>query len=184
MANNVNRVDISFRKAHKGDVAGIVNLVNTAYRGDTSRLGWTTEAELLDGQRTDQGEISALIEGRDSIILVGVKNGEVVASLHLKRAPDGAKLGMLAVQPALQGAGIGREFLRMAEEVAKIKWGAKKIKMDVISLREELITYYERRGYKRTGITCDFPVGENFGIPKVAGLVLEMLEKNIDTSSR
>lgn len=176
-------MDISFRKAHKDDISDIVNLVNAAYRGNTSRLGWTTEAELLDGQRTDYGEISALIDGPDSMILVGIKNMEVVASLHLQRAPGGAKLGMLAVQPTLQRGGIGRRFLRVAEEVAKANWGARKIKMTVITFREELITYYERRGYKRTGVTCDFPSGENFGIPKVSGLVLEILEKNIDTSS-
>lgn len=176
-------MDISFRRAHKDDIPDIVTLVNAAYRGDSSRLGWTTEAELLDGQRTDHGEISALIDGRDSMILVGIKNRVVVASLYLQRVPGGAKLGMLAVQPTLQRAGIGRRFLSMAEEVARAEWGAGKIKMAVISLRQELITYYERRGYRRTGITCDFPSGENFGIPKVSGLVLETLEKNIDASS-
>lgn len=184
MADNANPVDISFRKAHTGDIPDIVNLVNAAYRGDASRVGWTTEAELLDGQRTDLSEISALIERRDSMILVGVKNIELVASLHLQRAPGGAKLGMLAVRPALQRGGIGRRFLRMAEEVARVKWGARKMRMDVITFREELITYYERRGYRRTGITCAFPSGENFGIPKVSGLVLEILEKNIAASSR
>jgi len=172
---------ISFREAHKDDIPGIVTLVNAAYRGDTSRLGWTTEAELLDGQRTDTDEIASFIEVPDSLILVCIKNREVIGSLYLQSTPDGVKLGMLAIQPTLQGGGIGRQFLCMAEEVARAKWGAKKITMTVITLREELIAYYERRGYRRTGVICEFPSGENFGIPKVSGLALEVLEKNIDT---
>lgn len=172
-------MDILFRKANIPDIAGIVNLVNAAYRGETSRLGWTTEAELLDGQRTDKDEIACLIESPDSMILLGVIHTEVIASLHLQRLSSVVKLGMLAVRPTLQGSGVGRRFLHIAEEVARVEWAAKKICMTVITLRQELIAYYERRGYKRTGLLCDFPVGENFGIPRVRGLALELLEKNM-----
>jgi ribosomal protein S18 acetylase RimI-like enzyme len=168
-----------FRQAAAPDVAAIVALVNSAYRGDSSRVGWTTEADLLDGQRTDAGEIASLIAAPGSMILLCLNGPELIGSVHLQQAPEGAYLGMFTVRPSLQGRGIGRRFLAAAERLAREEWGVARALMTVITRRQELIAYYERRGYRRTGRLKDFPSDPRFGIPRVAGLQLEVLEKTL-----
>lgn len=173
---------LMFRKAGVPDMAAIVALVNAAYRGDSSRRGWTTEADLLDGQRTDAGEIAGLIAAEGSMILLCLDGPELIGSVHLQRTPAGVYLGMFSVQPALQGRGIGKRFLAVAERLAREEWGVTTALMTVITLRHELIAYYERRGYRRTGRFEDFPDDPRFGIPRVAGLRLEVLEKTLPTT--
>lgn len=169
--------NLTFRKAASSDVERIVALINSAYRGESSKRGWTTEADLLGGQRTDAEEISTLIETPGSIILLYFRDMSLIGSVHLERADDGAYLGMFTIEPTLQGQGIGKRLLEEAERIVRDEWGAKKIKMLVISLRAELIAFYERRGYRRTGIFKEFPTDIRFGIPKVSNLQFELLEK-------
>src|SRR3954471_23028109 len=108
-----------FRRATPRDVAAIVELVESAYRGDSSRAGWTTEADLLDGQRTDAEEVRALIESDASLVLLAARGEELVASLALTQLDDGRSyLGMFAVSPREQGSGVGRAMLEQAERVA------------------------------------------------------------------
>lgn len=171
----------TYRAAVERDVDAVVALVNSAYRGDSSRHGWTTEADLLDGQRTDCDEVRELIARPDSLILLCLDGEVPIGTLHLERAGTVAELGMFTIRPGLQGRGLGREFLAEAERLARERWAVTAMRMAVIARRRELIAYYERRGYRRTGQRREFPRHHpRYGIPKVDDLVLEVLEKRFE----
>lgn len=177
-----NDLALSFRRAGTRDVDVIVALVNSAYRGESSKAGWTTEADLLGGQRTDAEEVRGLIEANGSMILLCESGVEVIGTVHLQRAETGAYLGMFTVRPTLQGRGIGSRFMKAAEQAARREWGATKVMMLVIRRRRELAAFYERRGYRRTGETEPFPGNLRYGVPKVERpqLALEVLEKTLN----
>jgi ribosomal protein S18 acetylase RimI-like enzyme len=174
-------------RAGAEDVAAVVALVNSAYRGDSSRAGWTTEADLLGGQRTDAAAIAALVADDDRRLLVhraaadaGSDSALLACVLLERRPPDGCYLGMLTVRPDRQDAGIGRRLLAAAEDCAAVELGARWIEMTVIGVRTELIAWYERRGYARTGERRPFPYGdERFGLPKRPDLAFEVLRKRL-----
>jgi len=166
-----------FRTAEPADAADIVTLVNSAYRGESSRAGWTTEADLLDGQRTDLDEISDILADPDSAIMLCHAGNELVSSAHLQKHDGKAYFGMFAVKPEIQNTGIGKRFMNAAEAFVQSAWQCRSMVMTVITLRQSLIAFYERRGYRRTGQLKPFPNLEKFGIPKVDGLQLEVLEK-------
>jgi ribosomal protein S18 acetylase RimI-like enzyme len=172
---------LTFRRATADDVAAIVALTESAYRGDASRAGWTTEADFLDGQRTDVADVSALIARDDARIVLAERHGELLASCLIERQPGGdGYFGMFSVRPNLQNAGIGRALLAEAERIAREEWDCKQMRMSVISIREALIAWYERRGYRRTGEYKPFPYGdERFGIPKRDDLKFEWLVKSL-----
>jgi len=168
---------LTFRDATPADVDAVVALVESAYRGESSRGGWTTEADLLDGRRTDPDGVRAVIEGPGSRMLVAERDGELVACCQLERRGDVGYFGMFAVRPGLQGGGVGRAVLAEAERLAR-EGGAHELHMSVIVQREELIAYYERRGYRRTGELSPFPYGEErFGRPQRDDLAFELLVK-------
>lgn len=168
----------SFRAAQRGDVDAIVALVESAYRGESSKRGWTTEADLLDGQRTDAAAVAELIDRSDSRVLLAEGEGVLLACAHLERQGGAAYFGMFSVQPDLQGGGVGRALLAEAERIAHEEWGCGAMRMTVISVRDELIAWYERRGYHRTGEYSPFPYGDaRFGIPKRDDLRFETLLK-------
>lgn len=178
--------DLEFSIAQNHEVAEIAALVNSAYRGESSRVGWTTEESLLGGQRTDEALLTEVIAAPDSTLhLARVrKTGELVACCHLQKKSDVAYLGLLTVSPGKQGSGLGRELLRHAEHYAAKAWECSRLEMTVISLREELISYYERRGYRRTGEHRPFPMNDSrFGIPKRRDFDLLVLEKDIASSA-
>ncbi len=169
---------LAFRWAKPADVEAIVRLVESAYRGEASRGGWTTEADLLDGQRTDSDSIRELVEGTDDRLLLVQRDNTLVASCHLRREGSATCFGMFAVTPALQAAGIGRAVLAEAERRAQTEFGAAEMRMTVIDCRAELIAWYERRGYSRTGQHSPFPYGdERFGVPRRQDLRFETLRK-------
>ncbi|MEV6109198.1 GNAT family N-acetyltransferase [Streptomyces sp. NPDC051940] len=170
--------ETAIRSAGPDDVPALVRLIESAYRGDSSRAGWTTEADILDGQRTDDEGVLAVLEDPVSRMLVVERDGGIVACCQLEHRGAHAYFGMFAVSPALQGAGIGRQVLAEAERYAAAEWGTTEMHMTVISVREDLIAWYERRGYRRTGETSPFPYGdERFGIPRRADLCFELLVK-------
>ncbi|MFJ1566229.1 GNAT family N-acetyltransferase [Streptomyces erythrochromogenes] len=169
---------LSFRSAVEADVPELVVLVESAYRGDASRAGWTTEADYLDGQRTDPDGVRAVIDSEDGVLLVVERSGGLVACCHIEHRGDHAYFGMFAVRPGLQGGGLGKEILAEAERRARETWGAREMRMTVVNVREELIAYYVRRGYRRTGELSPFPYGdERFGIPLRDDLAFELLVK-------
>ena len=141
------------------------SIVNKAYRGEDSKKGWTTEAFLIEGdKRTDENDISELITKENSWILKYTLNGRIVANVNLQKTKDSLYLGMFSVDPELQGLGIGKKILAAADEFAKSK-GCDKITMSVISVREELITWYKKNGYTDTGQVKPFPTDNKFGTP-------------------
>ena len=160
----------------------IVELVESAYRGDASRAGWTTEADLLDGQRTDADSVGKAVASDTSVLLVAhAEDGSLLACCQLEPHEDGCcHFGMFAVRPARQGAGVGREMLAAAESYARDRFSAVRMQMTVIAQRTELLAWYARRGYPATGETQPFPYGdERFGLPRRADLHFLVLEKSL-----
>jgi len=168
---------LSFREAMASDAEIIAQLVNSAYRGDTSRQGWTTEADLLQGSRIYMPEVLDLITAENSVILLCLQQQEIIGCVHLQKNSDAAYLGMFVVRPTLQGNGIGKQFMQTAELHAQTLWGINKIWMTVISVRQELIAYYQRRGYVRTGRFKPFPKDNGKEKLLVDDLQFEEMEK-------
>lgn len=169
-----------FRLAAAADIDAIVALVESAYRGDSSRRGWTTEAHLLDGQRTDAAEVAQLLASPDSAVLLAYVGDELLACCHIERHGDAAYFGMFAVHPPRQGSGLGRLVLSEAERHAREQWQCRAMHMKVIDVRGELMAWYERRGYRRTGEYSPFPYGdERFGVPRREDLRFELMVKDL-----
>ena len=172
--------DLQFRNATEADVDAIVRLVTRAYRGEASRAGWTTEADLLDGQRIDPEVLRADMRKPRSRVVLALRGGALVACAHVTDDDGRGYFGMFAVEPTCQGGGIGRAVLAECERIARDEWRLPKMRMTVIDLREELIAWYVRLGYRRTGEHHPFPYGdERFGIPRRDDLRFEVLEKTL-----
>ncbi|MFF4256899.1 GNAT family N-acetyltransferase [Streptomyces sp. NPDC001663] len=171
---------LTFRDATDADVDVLVALIESAYRGDSSRTGWTTEADILQGQRTDPEGVLAVIKSPESRLLTVERDGVVVACCQLEHRGTHAYFGMFAVSPAQQGGGLGKVIIAEAERTVREAWGATEMHMTVISVRNDLIAWYERRGYRRTGQMTPFPYGdERFGIPQRDDLQFELLVKEL-----
>jgi ribosomal protein S18 acetylase RimI-like enzyme len=169
---------LRFRTASIADLEAIVTLVESAYRGDASRAGWTTEADLLDGQRTDSDEVRELIGSEDSVIVLAFRDDVLVGSVVLRDEGGTCYFGMLAVSPALQNEGVGKALIERAEEIAQHQLHARAMRITVIAQRDELIAWYERRGYARTGEYEPFPYGDpRFGRPRRGDLVFVVMRK-------
>lgn len=177
--DQINLNECVFSIADRKDALEITKLVNLSFRGDTSKQGWTTEANLIHGQRVDFDRIVEIIETPQNFIqLVRPKsNQEIIACSHFQIFDDHIYLGMLTVNPILQSKGLGRLLLKNAEEQA-LKFGKSKIKMTVIAQRTELISWYEKQGYRNTHERKPFPYGNpRFGVPQREDLYFEVLEK-------
>ncbi|NTS41450.1 GNAT family N-acetyltransferase [Flavisolibacter sp. BT320] len=155
---------MKIRKATAKDVVALNKLVNSAYRGDSSRQGWTTEADLLDGIRTSETSLQGMIENSEAEILVA-EDEEIVGCVYLEKKGRVLYLGMLTVSPMLQAKGIGASLMQAAQEVAHL-CDCNRIQMTVITARETLIEYYKRKGYKDTGERAPFPDDPAFGLPR------------------
>ena len=170
--------DLSFRAATAADIDAIVALVESAYRGDASKRGWTTEADFLGGRRTGADDVVACLERERSRIVLAERDGGLLACAHVAEEDGAGYFGMFSVKPDLQGGGIGKHVLAEAERIARDDWKLPAMRMTVIDIRDELIAFYERRGYRRTGIKKPFPYGDaRFGLPKRDDLRFEVLEK-------
>ncbi len=177
--------DLHFRAATEADIAPLVALVTSAYRGDASRAGWTTEADLLDGNRIDPAVLHADIARPRSRVIVAERaatdaaaSSTLIACAHVAKEENSGYFGMFSVRPDLQSAGIGGKLLAEAERVVREEWRLPAMRMTVIDVRDELIAWYERRGYRRTGIHKPFPYDDaRYGLPKRDDLRFEVLEK-------
>ncbi len=175
---------LTFRYATGDDVAAVVALVESAYRGDDSRAGWTTEADLLDGQRTDAEAVAGIIASPAARLLLAFDpDGDLLACAQLERRGAGvAYFGMFSVRPHRQGSGVGKLVLAEAERSARDDWAARVMEMTVIAQRNDLIAWYERRGYARTQESVPFPYGdERFGLPLRDDLRFLVLRKHLLT---
>lgn len=165
-------------KANISDIPALNLLVNSAYRGESSKKGWTTEEHLLDGIRTDEESLEELLTNPNATILKYSENDKILGCVYLEKQADKLYLGMLTVSPELQGAGIGKKLIKAAEQLARAE-DLEKVSMTVISVRKELIEFYERRGYQSTGERKPFPMDNpKFGLPKQV-LEFIVMEKKI-----
>lgn len=171
---------LTFRAATPADIETLVALVESAYRGDSSKQGWTTEADILGGRRTGADDVGACIDRTDSLVLIAEREDELLACAHIAIEDGAGYFGMFSVSPTLQGGGIGKALMAEAERVVRDEWQLPVMRMTVIDIRDELIAFYERRGYVRTGIKKPFPYGDaRFGEPKRDDLRFEVLEKSL-----
>lgn len=153
----------TIRLATLADLPELRGLVESAYRGDSARGGWTHEADLLDDDRTDEVQLAAAIADPERRVLVAEAESGLVGTVTISLAgPSRAYLGMLCVSPRLQAAGLGRVLVQAAEVRAKADFAARTMEMTVIDKRRELIAWYERRGYRATGEIRPFPVPGDF----------------------
>jgi ribosomal protein S18 acetylase RimI-like enzyme len=172
-------VTLAFRFAEERDAPALVALIESAYRGETSRMGWTTEADLLGGQRTDADAVLAVLRKPGSAMLVAEADGQLAGCCQLEQRSQGeVYFGMFSVPPGRQGQGWGGEILAEAERLARDDWGARTMVMTVLAQRGDLIAWYERRGYRRTGESRPFPYGNaRLGLPKRPDLHFVVLSK-------
>jgi ribosomal protein S18 acetylase RimI-like enzyme len=177
------------REASLADAEVITELIESAYRGDVSRQGWTTEADLLDGQRTDVDAVRAALSRDDIRILIATRDDDRLArgpEVLLgccqieRRPPHRAYFGSFAVRPDRQNLGMGKTLLAAAERTASALWQSRVMEMTVIAQRAELIAWYQRRGYELTGQTRPFPYdNERAGLPRRDDLHFVVLEKSL-----
>lgn len=166
------------RTARHTDVPGLHQLIESAYRGDGARRGWTHEADLLGGQRTDAAALQEILSDPHQRMLLVEDDGVILGCVVVAERAGGAYLGMLTVRPELQGHGLGRTLLDSAENLARDMFDAGEIEMTVIRQREELIAWYERRGYVRTGERRPFPHHDpRFGVANTPELEFAVLAK-------
>ncbi len=172
--------DVRFRPAEVADVDRLLTLVHSAYRGDSARLGWTHEADLLDGQRTDVEALFAILADPAETIIIAERGGILIGCVRVTDLGDGlSSLGMLAVDPVRQGGGLGRQLIAAAEAHA-LGRSQRRMEMTVIAQRSELIEWYERRGYGRTGEVRPFPSTDpRFGVPRRDDLIFVVLERDL-----
>ncbi len=154
----------------------ICDLVNLAYRGDS---GWTRETDIIGGDRTTLSEIATAITKTGARFYVVYQQQQLVACIYLAKERHHAYLGFFSVHPDFQGQGVGGYILRQAETIAKHQFAADRIRMFVVSQRVELVAFYQRRGYQRIGSREVYPLQLKIGVPKVADLTIEYLEKRI-----
>ncbi|WP_298454987.1 GNAT family N-acetyltransferase [uncultured Cellulomonas sp.] len=162
------------RPATVADAEALAALVHSAYRSEESRSGWTTEADLVGGQRADAAMVRHVVGLADNVVLAAFsEDGEPFACCHLERRETSAYLGMFAVRPGLQGRGVGRAMLGAAERYAARTWGATTLEITVLNHRPELMAWYERCGFTATGERHEFPYGDQrFGEPRRPDLAL------------
>jgi ribosomal protein S18 acetylase RimI-like enzyme len=169
---------VSIRPARPADADVLTDLIRSAYRGQDSRAGWTSEADLVEGERISADQVRAMISDGGSLVLVGEDAGEIVACCQLRN--QGAALayfGTFAVSPQAQGAGLGRELMAEAERQAVAAFAANRLEMTVLAQQDKLIAYYERRGFRRTGETRPFPADPRYARPLRDDLHFVVLEK-------
>lgn len=170
-----------WRTATQADIPALEALIESAYRGDASRAGWTTEADLLGGNRISQAMLAETLADTNQQMLVCAAEGAgLIACITLQKRPDYGYIGTVSVRPTLQGGGLGREILARSEDWLRQNWGLTLARMTVIAQRPELIAWYQRRGYRDTGETAPFPYGDTrFGAPKRDDLYFCVLEKRL-----
>lgn len=171
--------EIVIRAATPSDIPALHRLIESAYRGESSRAGWTTEADLLDGQRTDPEELAGILADPDQALLTGWRDGSLVACVLIAWRGEGlGYFGMLSVDPGLQSAGLGRRMVAAAETALMDRFGARRIRIQVFPQRASLIGWYRRLGYGETGETVPFPYNDpRLGLPLLDDLHFVVMEK-------
>ena len=173
--------NLEFRLAALGDAAHLQQMVESAFRAEDSRPEWTADMALGERFRLDVGEMVEQISKPDGTILIATdEDNAFVASVNVtKRSADLARISMLAVVPHHQRGGIGRQVLDHAENYCQQTWGVKKIGLNALSTRQQLIAWYTRRGYKKTGELTLFPYDRIEGLSLPDDLCFVELKKDL-----
>ncbi len=178
--SNYNLSRLAFPLASEEQAGGITALINSVYRGENAKKGWTTEADILGGIRITEGRIRDAIAKDDSVIMLAADDKKIVGCVHLEKEEHSCWLGMLSVDVNYQTFGLGKILIGKSEKFAKEKFGCDEMKMKVIGVRSELLEYYFRRGYSLTGEREDFTAAKDaFGDPKTDNLYFEVLSKKL-----
>lgn len=164
-------------QAHPTHFPDIVALVNEAYRSKTKQ-GWTSEAQLVAGERISLEQVAALIHHNATLLLL-LEQHKIIACVHLEKHDDFCYLGMLTTHPDFQNQGLGKKMLEQAEAWARTTFLVTRIRIAVLTQRTELMRFYERRGYKKTGRIEPYPVNANVGVPLFSDLTVLTLEKQL-----
>lgn len=174
--------EIVIRDAAPADIPALHRLIESAYRGEASRAGWTTEADLLDGQRTDAEDLSDILADPKQALLSAWRGEEPVGCVLIADRGEGTGyFGMLSVSPNLQGGGLGRRLVEAAHAALAQRYGVRRVRISVFPQRETLIAWYERLGYRLTGDTLPFPYGNpRFGLPLRDDLYFLVMERALD----
>ncbi len=180
LESKTQRLDLRFRSATHDDAAQIVRLVESTYRGQASRAGWTTEADLLEGQRIDSRGVVESINADQSRIVLALAGSDLVACAHIQRRPTIGYFGMFSVEAGHQGSGLGATVLAECERQLHEDLECAAVEITVLKQRADLIPWYQRRGYLLTGERRPFPYGdERFGVPLVDDLEFLVLQKSL-----
>ena len=174
--------EITIRDAVTADIPALHRLIESAYRGEASRAGWTTEADLLDGQRTDPDDLASILADPKQALLTAWRDGDLVGCILIADRGEGiGYFGMLSISPTLQGGGLGRRLVEAAHAALVDRFGARRIRISVFPQRETLVAWYERLGYRMTGDTLPFPYGNaRFGLPKRDDLYFVVMEHRLN----
>ena len=168
------------RLARADDADALTELIKSAYRGEASQAGWTSEADLVEGERISVDQVRAMIGHGGSLMLAGENETGVVACCQLQNRGSGlAYFGTFAVSPQDQGAGLGRQLMAEAEHQAVTAFAARRLEMTVLAQQDKLIAYYERRGFARTGETRPFPADPRYARPRRDDLYFVVLVKDL-----
>jgi GNAT superfamily N-acetyltransferase len=175
---------LTIRSAEAADLEPVLALVQRAYRGDSAKAGWTHEADLLGGQRTDKAALAQILADPRQQLLLAQEADRPIGCVQITDKGDAtAYLGLLTVDPERQAGGLGRRLLEEAEQVAAELFAAARMEMTVIRQRTELIAYYQRRGYALTGEERPFPLDDpRFGLPQRRDLSFVVLDKPLSRS--
>ena len=170
--------DLTFRDATPADVPALHRLIESAYRGEASRAGWTTEADLLDGQRTDPEDLTESLADPAQAMLTAWRGDDLVGCVLIADRGEGTGyFGMLSVSPTLQGGGLGRRLVQAAHAALQDRFGARRVRISVFPQRDTLMAWYQRLGYRLTGDTLPFPYGNpRFGLPRRDDLHFVVME--------
>lgn len=177
-------MSLAFRFATLADVPATHALVESAFRGESAKAGWTHEADLLGGQRTDHAALADVIHDPKQTLILAEDDGALVGCVVVadKGVREGARIGyfgMLTVKPTLQAGGLGRRLIEVAEQHAR-ELGAGVMEMTVVTRRLELIAWYERRGFVDTGRREPFPLDDlRFGLPRTRELEFMVMAKRL-----
>lgn len=174
--------EITIRDATAADIPDLHRLIESAYRGESSRAGWTTEADLLDGQRTDPDDLADILADPTQALLTAWRDGALLGCVLIADRGEGTGyFGMLSIRPTLQGGGLGRRLVEAAHAALAGRFGARRVRISVFPQRETLIAWYERLGYRQTGATLPFPYGNpRFGLPRRDDLYFVVMERELD----
>lgn len=175
-------MEFKMQRAQLEDVEQVVELVESVYRGESSLKGWTSEAHLLGGQRVDAQIVRDLLDPPHSVILIYRENGKICGCVHLKNGAENVHLGMLSVDAHLQGKKLGQKIISFCEKYIFSEWQQRELCIEVLQQRTELIAWYERRGFKKTGVTIPFPTDPRFGVPKVKDLRFFEMKKTVGSN--